>query len=335
MSFRIGDIAACLLCLIALGLAAGRLASPAWAGESPPHKILAVMSYDPANSWTLSEQEGIDQALVGDEIRYFYLDTKRDEKGGWEKGREALSLLEEFRPDAVIAADDSAQEMFVVPYLKGKSTVPVVFCGVNDDAAKYGYPAANITGVVEVKHYQQTISYAKLLIKGLRRVVVLYKENQANAINVAQVRREMGGYPVEVIAMLSVSSLAEARAVMEKYQGRVEAFLVLNLSGVIGDEGTPIDGGKAIGQLRGQGVALLATEDYAIGAGALCGVVQSGRLQGLRAGQMVRRILAGLDPREIPVEKNLNGQRYLNLSTARQLGLAPGPQVILGSKLLR
>lgn len=321
--------------LVLMGLAAAWPAAPLGAAEARPPKVLAVMSYDAANSWTLSVQEGIDQALAGYEIRYVYLDTKKDEQGGRAKAREALALLEEFRPDAVIAADDPAQEMFVVPYLLGKSPLPVVFCGVNDDAAKYGYPAANVTGVVEIKHYLQTISFAQLLVKNLRRVAVLYKDNQSNAINVAQVRREMGGYPVEVAEILSLSTLAEARAVLERFKGRVDAFLVLNLSGIVDDQGEVIDGAKAISDLREQGAVLLATEDYAIGAGALCGVVQFGRAQGLRAGQMVRLILGGLEPRQIPVEKILNGQRYLNLTTARRLGLEPGPGAVFGSKLLR
>jgi len=309
-------------------------ASNAEADQASP-KVLSVMSYEADNSWTVSEREGIDQALADYEVKYFYLNTKQDQQGGRARAREALALLKEFRPDAVIAADDNAQEMFVLPYLKGKSSLPVVFCGVNDEAAKYGYPDKNITGVVEVKHFLQTISFAKLIIKDLRQLAVMYKENPSNAVNLEQIKRELESYPVKVVDILSIASLPEARAALNKIRNQVQAVLVLNLSGIMDDQGKPMDNGQVLSELRKLALPMIATQDYAIEAGALCGVVQSGRAQGFRAGRMVREILAGRRPLDIPVERNLNGQRYLNLTTARQLNLPLGREVIMGSKLLR
>ncbi len=322
------------------------LASPLWlcsgAGEAtegemghPPGKVLAVMSYEADNSWTIKVREGINQALPDYEVTFFYLNTKHDLEGGRDRARQALKLLEVIRPEVVIAADDNAQELFVVPYLKEKSPLPVVFCGVNDDAGKFGYPAANVTGVVEAKHYLQTISFTKLIIKDLRKLAVIYKETPSNAVNLAQIHREMGGYPVELTDFLSVASMAEAKAVLTKIKNSVQAVLVLNLSGITDDRGLPMDNSQVIADLRKLALPMIATQDYAIEAGALCGVVQLGREQGFRAGQIAREIMGGKKPGEIPVERNLNGQRYLNLTTARQLNLPLGREVILGSKLLR
>jgi ABC-type uncharacterized transport system substrate-binding protein len=303
--------------------------------NKPPGRILAVMSYEVDNSWTVKVREGIAQALANYEVKYFYLNTKHDKEGGWTRAREALALLQEFRPDAVIAADDNAQEMFVVPYLRGKSSLPVVFCGVNDDAAKFGYPSGNVTGVLEIKHYVQTISFAKLIIKDLRKLAVIYKETPSNVVNLLQIQREMGSYPVELTDYLSVSSMAEAKSVLAKIKHSVQAVLILNLSGITDDQGIPMDNSQVIAELRKIALPMISTQDYAIEAGALCGVVQLGWEQGFRAGQIVREIMGGKKPGEIPVERNVNGQRYLNLTTARQLNLPLGREVILGSKLIR
>ena len=62
-------------------------------------------------------------------------------------GKEALTLVKEWRPDAVITSDDNAQEYFATK-LRNTST-PVIFCGVNADPSKYGFPARNVSGIIE------------------------------------------------------------------------------------------------------------------------------------------------------------------------------------------
>ena len=59
------------------------------------------------------------------------MDTKKNIEGGVRKAKDAYELYRRLQPDGVIAADDNAQSMFVVPYLKDRYDVPVIFCGVN------------------------------------------------------------------------------------------------------------------------------------------------------------------------------------------------------------
>ena len=51
---------------------------------------------------------------------------------------EAKNLIDNIKPDVVIAADDDAQQYLVIPYLN-QSPMPVVFCGINWDASVYDY----------------------------------------------------------------------------------------------------------------------------------------------------------------------------------------------------
>ena len=101
--------------------------------EAASYKILVVMSYEEENPWCIQIKEGIDSVFAGNsDIKYFYMDTKKNIEGGDQKAKEAYALYIRFRPDGVIVADDNAQSMFVLPYLKDKVKTPVMFCAVEE-----------------------------------------------------------------------------------------------------------------------------------------------------------------------------------------------------------
>ena len=165
-------------------------------------KILVVMSYHQGNTWQDQEQKGLAAGLRGAELVYFYLDSKRDKAGAAARAKEAFSLFHDLAPDAVVATDDNAQSMFVVPYLKDKVKTPVVFCGVNNNAGKYGYPATNVNGIVEIKHFLETINFARLITGNINRLAVIYKDNPSNQRNITQLAKEKDSYSLEDIEYL-------------------------------------------------------------------------------------------------------------------------------------
>jgi len=305
-----------------------------WATENP--RVLVVMSYHSGNVWQDQQREGIGAGLKGLEIRYFDLDTKRNAEGGESRAAEAFRLYQEFKPDVVIASDDNAQSLFVLPYLKGKVETPVIFCGVNNDAAKYGYSANNVTGVLEIKHVKETISLAQLILGDFRKLVVIYKENTSNILNLQQIKLEEKMYPVDNIEVISLKTMEEAVAKLQSLEKEVGAVLVLNLTGITDRNGENIENHEAVKILvRDTKVPLISTEDYVVEAGALCGVVKSGFEQGAIAARMVRDVLSGKEVNRIGVDRNRNGQRYINLATAKQLGITLCKEAILGSRLIK
>ena len=71
--------------------------------EAASYKILVVMSYEEENPWCIQIKEGIDSVLAGNsDIKYFYMDTKKNFEGGVLKAKEGYELYERFRPDGVI-----------------------------------------------------------------------------------------------------------------------------------------------------------------------------------------------------------------------------------------
>ncbi len=76
-------------------------------------------------------------------------------------------MINEFKPDVVIASDDNASKFLIKPYYKN-ADLPFVFCGVNWDAKVYDYPYKNVTGMIEVTPIPILIEQMELFAKGKR-----------------------------------------------------------------------------------------------------------------------------------------------------------------------
>jgi ABC-type uncharacterized transport system substrate-binding protein len=134
-------------------------------------KILWVDSYHQGYEWSDGVENGIREVLnnKGIDLRVFHMDTKRNdsEEFGRKAGLKAKAVVEEIKPDVVIATDDNAQKHLVEPYLKD-SELPVVFSGVNWDASMYGYPCKNVTGMIEVDLVKEMVDHFKQYARGDR-----------------------------------------------------------------------------------------------------------------------------------------------------------------------
>ena len=82
-------------------------------------------------------------------------------------GAKAWSEIQAIAPDVVITSDDNAQKYLVVPFMKN-SEIPVIFNGVNWDASAYGFPTANMTGMIEVELPDQLVQLLKGYAQGER-----------------------------------------------------------------------------------------------------------------------------------------------------------------------
>ena len=62
-------------------------------------------------------------------------------------GKTAREQIDEWQPDVVVVADDTAIEYLLQAHYKDHS-LPFVFCGLNWSASQYGLPYANTTGMI-------------------------------------------------------------------------------------------------------------------------------------------------------------------------------------------
>ncbi len=204
-------------------------------------KVLVVMSYEETFAWCKDIKEGTDSVLESTcEIRYFYMDTKTNFEGGMKKAEEAYALYQEFQPDGVITADDNAQSMFVVPYLKDKVKTPVMFCGVNAEPEKYGYPASNVSGILERNHVDQTLAFAQQLVPSIKTIGFITKESPVGNLLLKQIQDEADTYSAKFVAFRLPKTTKEVVSMAKELREQCDALFTPTLQGI------PDENGKAL-----------------------------------------------------------------------------------------
>ena len=180
-------------------------------------KVLVVMSYEQDNPWCREIREGIESILADNsEITYFYMDTKIDPEGGEQKAEEAYAVFRKIGPDGIITVDDNAQRMFVLPYLKNKVKTPIMFCGVNAEAEQYGYPASNVSGILERGHIRESIAFAKQLVPAISSVAFLAKESPSGRALLKQVNSDLHTFSVKNTSFNLVKNSRDLKALGEE-----------------------------------------------------------------------------------------------------------------------
>jgi len=299
-------------------------------------KVLVVMSYEQDFAWCKNIKQGIDSA-VGDscEIRYFYMDTKKDFENGRKKAKQAFELYKTFEPDGVIAADDNAQSMFVVPYLQDKVKTPVMFCGVNAEPEKYNYPCSNVSGILERNHVNQTIAFAQQLLPSIKTIGFITTDSPVGNLLLHQIQKESDTYLAKFVAFKLPKTMNQAILMAKELKPDCDALFTPVLQGIAGEKG-PLDEKEAIHILAKEfGKPVLSNAIYNVKYGALCAVIQNAKEQGCTAAKMLIKAMQGTLISDIPITRNHKGKRVINVTVMNALGIKPRPEILRGAELVR
>lgn len=309
----------------------------AWVASAAEYRVLVVMSYEENNPWVREIREGIEGVLGGvAEITWFHMNTKVDREHGPKRAEEAHALFQSLKPHGVIAADDDAQAMFVVPFLKDKTAVPVIFNGVNAAAEKYGYPNAHISGVLERAHARESLAFAKQLFPAIQRACALTNQVPPGQALRAQMEAEKTTYPVRFQTFHLVRNVPELEARAKDLRADCDTLLVDSLEGIADREGRPLDNREVLARLaRLYDGPILAGNRYQVEQGAWAAVVKTGQEQGELAAEMLLQALRGASVASLPVARNSRGQRVINVSAMEAHGVVLRPQVLRGATLVR
>lgn len=320
-----------LFCLLGISLVTTGLA---W--SEPAYKVLVVMSYEEDYPWDAEIREGIEAVLGGtSEIRYFYMDTKTNLAAGPEKAKEAYEMYQDFQPDGVITADDNAQSMFVVPYLKGKA-VPVMFCGVNAAPADYGYPAANVSGILERYHIAESIALVQQLVPDARKIAYVLRDSPAGKAIIQQINQEKEKYSISSLTIKEPKTLPEALADVTELKDSVDVLFMTVWQGIPDAEGRPMTDREVIPLItEAFGKPTIGAVAFQVKSGALCAVVQTGQEQGRTAAEMLLKAMQGTPVSDLPITRNMNGKRMINVNELKALNIQPKPIVLRGVELVR
>lgn len=300
--------------------------------------VLVVMSYESDFPWCRNVRTGIETVLDSEcDIRYFYMNTKSNLSGGKAKANEAFDIYLSSLPDGVIAADDNAQSMFVVPFLKDKVKTPVMFCGVNADPAIYGYPATNVSGIMERPHFNEAFSFAQQLVPSIKSVGFITKESPTGEAHYHQLQRERDTYSVTIKGFEAVTTVQDLIAKVHGFKNTCDALFIASLAGIVDRDGKPVS------EKEGTQIAIKAfgnkptigDEKYTVTYGALCSVVRTGQEQGEMAAKMLLQAMKGRAVSDIPMIQNQRGERIINATMIRSMGLKIRPEILRGAQLVK
>ncbi len=321
-------VAAMICCLCGL--------FPAMA-QAADFKVLVVMSYEDDFPWVVEIKEGIDSVLAKTcDVTYFHMDTKKDPEGGDEKAKAAYARYQKFQPDGVITADDNAQSMFVVPYLKEKVKTPVMFCGVNAKPEKYGYPASNVSGILERYHVGESIAFVQQIVPSVQTFGYIIKESATGRAALDQIRTEAATYPATFIGYRMPKTMKETAAMTAELKEMCDTLFTPTMQGIAGDDGKTLSDKEVLPVVaKIFGKPVIGGSGYNIKYGMLCGVIKTGQEQGRTAGRMLLQAMQGTSASKLPITRNRNGKRIINVTMMKALGIRPNPVVLEGAELIR
>ena len=331
MKIKIVSIATISLCLLIF------LKSGTPATGTAMYNVLVVMSYGADYAFVQEVTEGIESTLADTcRIKYFYLDTKKDISSGPQKARQAYELYKSSSFDGVIAADDSAQSIFVVPYLKNKVTTPVMFCGVNDAPEKYGYPAANVSGILERHPISQTLAFAKQLIPSAKTFGLMAYDSPSGRAALEIFHQEEKTFPMQLVTATFPKTFEQAQTIAKELKPLCDILYMPTMHGIKDAEGNPLPEKSVVLEIaRIFGKPLISGNHYNIRYGMLCGVVKTGQEQGATAAKMLLKAMAGTPVSQIPITRNRLGKAMINVTVMKALGIKPKPILLKGTELVR
>lgn len=273
-------------------------------------KVLWIDSYHEGYEWSDGIEKGIREVLVdkGVELQVLRLDTKRNTAPdfGEQVGKDALRQIHAFQPDVIIASDDNAQKYLVVPHLFNKE-IPVIFCGVNWDASMYGYPTANVTGMIEVEPIEELVQLMRKYAKGAK---VGYLGG-----NVETERKIVSIYNQRIfnnsLVPYFVDSMKEFKHQFLKAQEEVDILIIPNHAGISDWDG------DAIEQFIAKNIRIPTggVFDF-MSRFVIFTLAKSPGEQGNYAAKTALDILGGKTPAELPIQKNERNRSTVNLKMA-------------------
>jgi len=285
-------------------------------------KILIVHSYDRNFAWTADIHDALERMLSRHqiELRTVFMDTNinRDEARLTAAGRIAAETMNNFKPDVVITSDDDAQQYFAAQFAGNSSAPAFVFCGVNQDPAQYGYPAVNVTGVVEKPAWSESLELLRRLRPDIRKILVLLDSRPSS---LAMARSMRASTPTGIEAeWIIVDSYENWRQILNSSGSTHDALAILNYHNLTDAAGQIVPDREVMRWTRNNVIIpSLGFFDYTVADGALCGVIQTGFEHGTLAAGMALRILNGERVVDIPVVSKTQGLTMLNVNMARKL----------------
>ena len=277
-------------------------------------KVLFIDSYHEGYAWSDGVTNGVKSVIDGKgmTLKIVRMDTKRNTSEDFKKeaALKVKAVIEDFKPDVVIAADDNASKFLIAPYYKG-TNLPFVFCGVNWDASGYGFPTSNVTGMIEVTPVPQLLEQLKPYAKGNR--IGFLGPDILTAKKEAENYKKVFGMTV---SEYYAKDFDDWKKGFKELQKSVDILLIDSDGGLYNDKASEMKSFVEANTTVPTGTAYDFMAPY-----ALLDFAKVAEEQGSWAADAALKILDGKSPSNIPVSKNKEGKLIINMRIAKTLGV--------------
>lgn len=307
---------------------------PAGPRQGPPDaargkKVLYVNAYHPGYAWSDSEQRAAEKVLskAGVDCRVFYMETKTKSSPA-EIGASAQAvrkMIETFRPDVVILADDNPVQHILVPWYR-TSAIPFVFCGVNWECRSYGLPVRNVTGMLEISLVPQMLDAVRPLNRG-RRIAMLGNANETDRKEGRMIRSK---FNIAWTMEKYVTTFDEWKAAYAALQDDADIVFWCGWAGIKGWKDA-----EAADFVMAHTRAITCSTQYYMKDLVLVGYMKLGEEQGDWAARTALEIMNGVSPARIPVAQNAAAKVTLNMKLAKRMNIVFPIRLLKHAELVR
>jgi ABC-type uncharacterized transport system substrate-binding protein len=301
------------------------LSSSAWAAGYTGKKILMIDSYHEGFAWSDGVVNGVKRTLGGKgiDLRIVRMDTKRNPEEAFKQaaGQKIKAEIEAFKPDVVIAADDNASKYVLMPFYKN-ANMPVVFCGINWDAAVYGLPYSNTTGMIEVTPMAPLLEQFKSVVKG-NRIGFLGLNNETSQKELDNGTKKLG---LNLTGYLA-KDLEDWKKGFVELQGKSDIVIIDADGGLCKGHEAEVRAFIEANSKKPTGTCYDWMADYAV-----LSFAKVPEEQGDWSAQAALQILDGKAPNAIPIAENKQGSVIFNARLAKITG-SQLPFEVIGSAI--
>ena len=292
--------------------------------EAPPvaaqnQRIVYVNSYHAGYPGSDPITDGIRAVLdpLGLDWTVLYMDTKRNPSESFKEAaaRRIKAQIETLRPDLVITSDDNAARYLIAPYYRD-AELPFVFCGVNWDAAVYGFPYKNVTGMVEVALVPEILGHLERYGTG-KRLGFIAGDRLSERKNYHYYSTRFG---IRFERAYFATTFAEWKDGFLRLQDEVDMLLMTSHGGI-----PDWDDDEARRFVERHTRIPAGTEHAWEMPYALVGVLKDFREMGEWSARAALKILEGIQPTQIPITANQRGRLMFNPRLASKLGITELP----------
>lgn len=280
-------------------------------------RCLLITSYNTGYEWNDGIAQGVRSVLAGKcDLTQFNMDTKVHPSAAFAQaqGLKARQLIERLHPDIVIASDDNASRYVVMPFYKN-ARIPFVFCGVNWEVGRYGYPYRNATGMVEVAPIKPLLAIVRATISNPRRVTYLAPDSETEHIDFEHYRKVYAEAGIQVRGVFVKTLRGWQQGYLRAQQDA--DFIILGNNAGINDWSRSKAAHYALAHAR-----KLTVSNYDwMQPYTMLAMTKIANEQGEWAAKVALRILSGVSPQRIPITPNRRWAMYVNLPLLKKAGI--------------